>query len=162
MPGHPQNIDQVRIVDKDGHGAALIWDGTVWRLAVDASVSVVAIDTEIKYNKQIQSIDQALGNLPIGTTNLGSHDSLNYADFAVSVYLARIAADTTVDVVIQCSADNVNWREVDRQTLTLNATTTSANLNRNYSVTRQYMRVVLVNNTAACNAEVVTIQKPIG
>lgn len=198
--GHDGSIAPVRIVDADGHSAAVIqdgtgtyrlavdasgstmsglvqiWDGVVghtaglvwdagaglWRLAVDAQL-VVAANVAIDGNIQVQNDERALAILNAGTWNGASRDCQNYADFAVSVFLSRNAAnDTTVDVVVECSKDGATWRQVDRQVLTINAANTTQNLNRNYTATRRYMRVSLVNNTNPVDAEVVTNLKPIG
>jgi hypothetical protein len=147
----------------------------VERLAVDATVAggvfplpvtlsaPLPVPVAIGNNAQVQNIERALAVLAPGTFAGVNRNCLNYADFAVSVYLLRnVANDTTVDVVVECSVDGIVWREVDRQVLTISAANPSQNLNRNYTATRQYMRVSLVNNTANVDAEVVTNLKPIG
>lgn len=166
--GRDGHVKLVQLVGADASGndqyPLIIVDGSgVPRIAVDAAVTVAGIDMHLEENNQVQNDERALAVLAAGTWNGASRDCLNYADFAVSVFLQRNGVnDTTVDVVIECSKDGATWREVDRQVLTIDASTTVANLNRNYSVTRRYMRVSLVNNTAPVNAEVVTMQKPIG
>jgi len=173
----PDEIGAVEIRDSatDARAAVVNVLG-VERLAVDATIAAGVLPIPLPValvaplpvpvaigNAQVQHIDRALAVLAPGTVIGTTRDCLTFADFAVSVYLSRNGInDTTVDVVIECSADDVSWREVDRQVLTISAANPIQNLNRNYTATRQYMRVSLVNNTANVDAEVVTNLKPIG
>jgi predicted amidohydrolase len=164
--GRDGHVKLVQLIGPDASGndqvPQIIVDPLgVPRLAVDCTLAVAA-NIAVDGNVQVQTVDRALAALAPGTVNLASHDCIEYAGFGVSVYLARTAGDTTVDVVIETSDTGAgNWREVDRQVLTLSVASPAANLNRVYSPTRRFMRVTLVNNTAACNAEVVTLLKPI-
>lgn len=150
-------IGAVEIKDQTGtRRASVVNSGGQDRLAVDAWVSGGSFSIP-----QLQSIERALAAMAAGTWTGATHDCYTYAGFGVSVYLARIAADTTVDVDIETSDDGVTWRRQDRQRLVIDAGHTTVNYNRVYSPTRRYMRVQLTNNTAAVNAEVVTLLKPI-
>jgi len=164
IPALPPITGDVRVTDGLGNFVGLTFDpvANLWRFAVDAQL-VVAANVALDGNIQVQNIERALATLAPGTFNGASRDCINYADFAVSVYAARGIADTTLDVVIEVSATGTgDWREVDRQVLTLDATHLTVNLNRNYTCTRRYMRISIVNNTDAADVEVVSNMKPIG
>jgi hypothetical protein len=155
----------VVICDETGNSVGMIYDAAsgVWRLAVDCSLAVAA-NIAVDGNIQVQNDELVpLAAVLAGATWNGAvRDCQNYAGFGISVYLARIAADTNVDVVIETSRDNgATWRQMDRQTIALSAAAPTANFNRVYSPTRRYMRVSLVNGAANVNAEVVTLLKPI-
>lgn len=101
---------------------------------------------------------------PLGgnaTFTSSTKDSEGWPYFSISVYVERNVADTNVDATVENSNDGVTWRVQDRTNLQLTASQPVQILNRVYSITRRYIRVRLVNNTANALAgtELTTIQK---
>lgn len=132
----------------------------VKRLAVDAVLSASIADVGIDANIQVPTVDRALAALAPGTVSLAAHDCLNYGAIGISVHVERDVADASVDIVLEESVDNVTWREVDRQSMSVAAASPAAELARVYSLVRRYARVTLVN-TVSIKVEVAVLLKPV-
>ncbi len=85
---------------------------------------------------------------PSGTFGGTAVDLQYYAGYGISVFITRDTVDTNVDVIVEESADNLTWREVETINLAVTAAAPSNGLQRVYSPIRRYMRTRLVNKTA--------------
>lgn len=156
----------VAISDKDGNVAALIFDGTVWRLAVDAilggpiiigAVTIAGVD-------QDQAIETTTP-LAAGAAFAGaSRDCDKFESFGISAFVTAGVGALDVTVLVENSSDGgVTYRFVDSVNL-VGGVGASASLNRVYSVTRQHYRVSITNNdgvNALTVTELVSMRKPI-
>jgi hypothetical protein len=113
---------------------------------------------------QVQNVETTT---PLGagaTVNGASRDCEVYESFGISVYLDPAAGEALdASVVVENSIDGVTWREVDTVPIS-GAADATVQLNRVYSVTRQFYRVSVVNNdmsNAMDATEVVSMLKPV-
>ena len=144
-----------QIVDGDGNPARVSLVGGIYRLAVDAAFAAGIT--------QVQNTESTAA-LGAGATFVGSsRDCINYESFGISVYVKAGAGSLSVTVLVENSTDGVTFRTVDSVTLS-GGVGAAAQLNRVYSVCREFYRVSVTNGDGAnalTNTEVISMLKPI-
>jgi hypothetical protein len=112
---------------------------------------------------QVQTPETVTPLDPSETFNGADHDCENYESFGVSIYVKAGVGSLNATVLVENSSDGVTWRTVDTVSLA-GAVGAEAQLNRVYSVTRQFYRVSVTNNdntNALDETEVVSMLKPV-
>ena len=145
------------------------FDGSVWRrISVDGTgaliiaAGVVGVSTIITANTQIQHIETTAALGAGASFTSPSRDYINFESMSISVFLTAGGVGTNVDIIVENSNDGVTFRQSDLINVVL-AAAQSQSVNRVYSVSREFNRVSLVNNTANAMAatELTIMRKPI-
>lgn len=113
---------------------------------------------------QVQNVETS-APLGAGASAVGSsRDCINYESFGISAYVAPSAGQVLdVTVLVENSTDGVTFRTVDTINLS-GAADAAAQLNRVYSVCREFYRVTVTNNDGAhalSATELISMLKPI-
>lgn len=156
----------VAISDKDGNVAALVFDGTVFRLAVDAIIGgpIIVGSASINGVEQDQAIE-TVAPLGAGATFTGAaRDCDDFESFGISVFVTAGVGALNATVTVENSSDGgVTFRSVESVNL-VGAAGASETFNRVYSVTRTHYRVKITNNdgvNALTATELISMRKPI-
>ena len=104
---------------------------------------------EITGQDQVQRIERstALGSAEDFTGNVIDMDK--YDSFGLSVFIERDSADTDVDVIIEHAFTSTGtFRQASLTNLAVTAGNPTATLDQIIGVTRQFIRIRLINKTA--------------